>query len=489
MIRIPRERWGNFVGGEWVAGSSLPDLPLINPSDGTVIGRIVQADGALADRALSLASGAVEAGLLTQGRPKERMALLLRIARELRDMEDDIAAVECLNNGKPISAARAEASEAARIFEYYAGLADKVEGRSIPLGADYVSFTERLPHGVTLHIVPYNYPLNTAARSVAPALAAGNACVVKAPETSPLGTMILAEACRRAGVPAGSVSFLCGYGVDLGAYLVGHHQIDHIVFTGSVGAGKAVMHAAAETIVPTVMELGGKSAAILLPDADMGAALESVFGGIFCNAGQICSASSRLLVHRSQVDEVHAWFRNRLAAVTIGPANTDPDIGPLISERHRRRVLELLNGAIAEGAELVAGAREAPDLPGFFVRPAVLGRVTPEMTIATTEVFGPVLCVMAYETVDDAVRIANGGPYGLVAGVFTSDLNRAHQIARRMRCGQVFVNEWFAGGIETPFGGVGHSGFGREKGIEGLLNYVRTRTTTIRLGDRPVEAF
>lgn len=481
MVKLSRSRWGNFVAGRWVEFSSLPDIPLINPSDGSEIGSIVQADAGVADDALAAARACVDAGRLTQGHPKERVALLQRIAAALRDLEDDIAAAECLDNGKPLVSARAEAEEAARIFDYYAGLADKVEGSSIPLGAGYVSFTERVPHGVTLHVVPYNYPLTTAARSVAPALAAGNACIVKAPETSPLGTMMLAEACLQAGAPEGAVSVLCGIGADLGAYLAGHPEVDHIVFTGSVATGRSVLHKAADAIVPTVMELGGKSAGILLPDADLDAALESVFVGIFCNAGQICSACSRLLVQREQAPAVHDWFRRRLAKVRLGPAAENPDMGPLITARQRDRVLDFIREAVAEGAELVCGSLAPPDLPGFFVAPTVLS-VRPHMAIAHTEVFGPVLSIIAFEDEDEAVRIANDVPYGLVAGVFTRSLVRAHGVARRLRCGQVFINEWFAGGIETPFGGVGDSGFGREKGIEGLLNYVRTRTTTIRLG-------
>lgn len=477
--------WRNFLAGRWLEADGLARRDVIDPAYDTVIAQVDDADATIADEAVRAARACVDAGVLSAPHPKERARLLLRIATELRALEGDITYAECHDNGKPLRCARREADSAARIFEYYAGLADKIEGRSIPLGSDYVDYTECLPHGITVHIIPFNYPLTTAARSVAPALAAGNACIVKAPEQSPTSALLLATACQRAGVPAGALSVLCGAGVTLGDALVRHPDINHIVFTGSVATGQRVLTAAARTLTPTVMELGGKSAAVLAPDADLEVALPDIASAIFENAGQICSACSRLLVPRPMVSAVCDWFATFVAAMRIGPGEEDPSMGPVITRAQQQSVEGFLARARRDGASVVAQGDHCRDAPGFFAAPTVLHVPDPNAEIAQREVFGPVLSVLGYDTADDAVRIANGTRYGLVAGVYGRDLEFVHGVARRLQVGQVFVNEWFAGGIETPFGGSGDSGFGREKGIEGLMNYVRTRNTAIRLGTYP----
>jgi acyl-CoA reductase-like NAD-dependent aldehyde dehydrogenase len=273
---------------------------------------------------------------------------------------------------------------------------------------------------------------------------------------------------------------LSGEGRVVGDHLCAHPGVDHIVFTGSVATGKAVLQRAALNIKPTVMELGGKSAAILGADVNLDRALTSVALGIFENAGQICSACSRLLVPRERSAEVRRWFARHVASMTVGPGETDPSMGPLISRDQQIRVDGLIERALAGGAELVARGRLSEPSAGFFVPPTVLGGVDPDGEIAQREVFGPVLSIIEYHSMEQAVAIANGTRFGLVAGVFTNDLAFAHAVASQMRVGQVFINEWFAGGIETPFGGVGESGFGREKGLDGVMNYVRSRNTAIR---------
>jgi len=321
-----------------------------------------------------------------------------------------------------------------------------------------------------------------AARSLAAALTAGNACVVKTPELDPLTGAYMAEAAEAAGLPAGAVNILCGLGPEAGAALVAHAGVDQIVFTGSVETGKSIARAAADTIVPCVLELGGKSAAIVYPDADMDGLMSSVRWGIFFNAGQVCSALSRLIVHRDVHDEIADRVADLAKSLSVGPGMERPDfgdnMGPMISEKQLERAEGLCRQAESEGAAAITGGRRL-NRPGYFLEPTVFTGVSPEMTIARTEVFGPVLSVLPFEDDRQAIEIANGTDYGLVAGVFTSDLDRATAAMRDLKAGQIFVNEWYAGGVETPFGGYKKSGYGREKGREALWNYVQTKNVAL----------
>jgi aldehyde dehydrogenase (NAD+)/betaine-aldehyde dehydrogenase len=368
-----------------------------------------------------------------------------------------------------------------RYLTYYAGLADKLEGRQIPLGDGYVDYTVHEPFGVSAQIVPWNGPLPVGARSIACALVTGNTVVLKSPEDSPLSLFLLAEACERAGVPPGAVNIVCGYGAEAGAALAAHPDIDHIVFTGSVETGKSVLRAAAERVTPCVMELGGKSGAIVHADADLDRTAASAVRGIFTHAGQICSAGSRLIVHRSLHDDLVARIVKLASARTVGPGIDGCDMGPLISARQLARVEALCAAGIAEGATAVLGGAQVPGLAGHFMAPTIFTGVRPDMRIAQEEFFGPVLVVIPFDTPEEAVAIANGTPYGLAAGVYTRDLKLAHWTADRLVAGQVYVNEWWAGGVETPFGGMKRSGYGREKGQEALLGYVQTKNVGIRL--------
>ena len=312
--------------------------------------------------------------------------------------------------------------------------------------------------------------------------------VLKSPELSPLSCTYIATACERAGVPKGVVNVLCGFGHDAGAALVGHRDVDHIVFTGSVATGRSILRAAAERVLPCVMELGGKSAGIVYPDADLDQAAASTAIGIFTNAGQVCSAQSRLVVHRSVHDQVVDRLVARAQALKIGPCEEGADLTPVISRPQLDKVEAHCLAAAQGGAKAAAGGRRV-DRPGYFMQPTVFTNVAPDVRIAREEVFGPVLAVIPFETPDEAVKIANGTDFGLCAGVYTRDLERAHWTADRLSAGQIFVNEWFAGGVETPFGGTKRSGYGREKGQEALLNYVQTKNVAIRLdrlgGGRP----
>lgn len=328
--------------------------------------------------------------------------------------------------------------------------------------------------------MPWNFPVSIAARSLAPAVAAGNSVVIKSPELDPIGLTVLAAALERADVPAGAVSILCGVGAELGARLVAASEIDQIVFTGSVSTGQSIMRAASATVTPSLMELGGKSAAVAFEDVDLDSVMASVKSGVYLNAGQVCSAMSRLLVHRSLYKQAVERAVALSEGLSVGHGLDNPDLTPVISAPHLHRIEGMVQAAGQNGARLASGGARLPR-PGYFMAPTVLGEVDPASRIAQEEVFGPVICIMPFDTEAEAIAIANGTEFALVAGIFTRDLSRAHRVAARLRAGQVFVNEWFAGGIATPFGGVGKSGFGREKGLEALYNYVRTKNVAISL--------
>lgn len=489
MDRTVKDYWQNFIAGDWVDGADGDRIVLVNPATGGQLAEIARAKPADVDRAVAAARAAFESRVLSDMRPSQRAQLMFAVAREFEAMADEIALAECLDNGKTIAGGRNEALAAARYFTYYGGAADKLEGRYIPLGSGYVDYTVPAPYGVSAQIVPWNFPLQIAARSVACALATANTVVLKTPELSPLSCTYIAEACKRAGVPDGAVNVLCGYGHDAGAALASHDDVDHIVFTGSVATGRAILKAAAERIIPCVMELGGKSAGVVYGDADLDQAAASSAIGIFSHAGQVCSASSRLVVHRSVHDEMVERMAGKAKGLKVGPGIDGCDLGPVISEPQLAKVEGFALGAVQEGAEAAAGGRRVDGETGYFMQPTIISGVKPDMTIAREEVFGPVLAIQVFDEPEEAVALANGTDYGLCAGVYTQDLRRAHWTADRLVAGQVFVNEWFAGGVETPFGGTKRSGYGREKGQEALMNYVTTKNVGIRLdsgaGGRP----
>ncbi|MGP7795655.1 aldehyde dehydrogenase family protein [Sphingomonas sp. CLY1604] len=468
----------NFLAGRWVDGDAV--LAVEDPATGETVAEAPVAGDRTLAVALDAARASVDRGDMSSIVPHRRADLMRRIAREIREVTAEGAEVLTRESGKRLSDARGEFEEAAAYFDYYGGMADKMEGKQIPLGPDYVDYTVLEPVGVSAQIVPWNFPVSLAARSLAPALATGNAVIVKSPELDPLGLIVLARAIEAAGVPEGAVSILNGVGSDFGAKLVASTRIDQIVFTGSVPTGQAILRAAAWNVTPSLMELGGKSAAIAFDDADLAALLDSVRSGIFFNAGQVCSAMSRLLVHRSLYVRAVEACAALADGLTPGHGLDEADHTPVISDRQLQGIVAMVDRARSEGATTAAGGGRL-DRVGHFMAATVLSDVSPDAAIAREEVFGPVLSMMPFDTEDEAIRIANGTDFGLVAGVFTQDLSRAHRVAARLRAGQVFINEWFAGGISTPFGGVGKSGFGREKGIEALYNYVRTKNVAIRL--------
>lgn len=476
--------WQNYIDGEFVDGGA-GRISVDNPATGEQISEQALADAADIDRSVQAARRCHESGALSDLRPVERGRMVRQMGEYLLASRDEIANVLTVESGKPLWEAYLEVDGAARYFEYYGNQAETVEGRSIPLGSDYFDFTVYEPYGVSAHIIPWNYPLEMTARSLSAALATGNSCIVKTPELDPLTNSYVAEAAEAVGLPHGSVNILCGIGHDAGAALSQHPDVRQIVFTGSVETGRAIATAAAANIVPCVLELGGKSAAVVFPDADIDNLIDNVRWGIFFNAGQVCSAMSRVVVHESIHDEVVDGIVELAKRMSVGPGlertEFGDNMGPMISAKQRDRAATMCATAKKGGASAVTGGC-ALDGPGYFMQPTVFADVAPDMNIARDEIFGPVLTVIPFRDDKDAMSIANGTKYGLVGGVFTRDLDRATQVAKKMRAGSVFVNEWYAGGVETPFGGYGNSGYGREKGREALWNYVQTKNVAIRLG-------
>ena len=477
-----QDYWQNYVNGEWVDGGG-GRLPVDNPGTGERVAEIACANAADIDRAVGAAMACHSSGALTDMRPVERGRLVRKIGEDLLANIDEIAEMLTLESGKPLWESVIEIEGAARYFEYYGNQAETVEGRSIPLGADYLDFTIYEPFGVSAQIIPWNYPLEMTARGIAAALATGNACVVKTPELDPISNVFIARAVEKVGLPAGAVNILCGLGHDAGAALAAHPDIGNIVFTGSVETGIKVATAAAANVKPAILELGGKSAAIVMPDADLDNVMESVRWGIYFNAGQVCSAMSRVIAHEDVHDEIVDRCVALAESLSVGPGIERPqfgaNMGAMVSDGQRDRAEGLVRRAADEGATVATGGHRL-NLPGSFLAPTVMSDVSPDMEIAGTEVFGPVLSVLKAGDEDQAIDIANGTEYGLVGGIFTADIDAAHRAARRIRAGQIFINEWYAGGVETPFGGYGKSGYGREKGREALWNYVQTKNIAYR---------
>jgi aldehyde dehydrogenase (NAD+) len=475
--------WQNYIGGKWVDAVGGARITVEDPATAKPIAEIARAQAADIDLAVKAARQCVDSRALVDIRPGKRLKMLNAVAAHLRSRAKEMAEVLTLESGIQFDEGLDEVEVTARYFEYYAGLADKIEGRYIPLGKEFVDYTIPEPHGVSAHIIPWNFPPELAGRGLGPALAVGNAVVVKSPELDPLAMTFIADACEAAGFPPGAVNIVAGYGHDAGAALTAHPGVDQIVFTGSVATGRQVALAAAQRLVPAVVELGGKSAGIVLPDADLAQIVHSVKWGIFYFAGQVCSAQSRLLVPKGRKAEVVEALVALAKGLSVGPGIDNHFLTPVISAKQLSRVQELVDSGLTAGARAAVGGKRAPDLPGHFMQPTLLVDAKPDMRIMQEEIFGPVLSIYEYSSLDDAIRVANGTDYGLCAGVYTKDLDKAHWLAARLRAGQVYVNQWFAGGIETPFGGVRQSGYGREKGQEAVLSYIRTKNVGVRVID------
>ncbi|MBV9660991.1 MAG: aldehyde dehydrogenase family protein [Acidimicrobiales bacterium] len=480
---LVRDKWPGAVTSV-IAGRRQPPgelelLPVVDPSSGATLVEVADADEAIVDQAVAAASAAFRS---TWGRaePAARGRALMSVAGALRDASEELARIETLDSGKPLSQARGDVATAARYFEFYAGMCDKLYGETIPQTSG-LAYTVREPHGVVGVVTPWNSPLAQMCRSVAPALAAGNTVVVKPSELTPLTSTLAAMLFVAAGLPSGVCNVVPGRGPTAGDALCRHPSVKYVSFTGSVGTGRAVAAICADRVIPCSLELGGKSATIILPDADLAAAAEAGVSAVVRNAGQSCFATTRLVTHRAVHDELVARMVDLFDTLTIGPGIDDPALGPLISAAQANRARGYVERAIRDGASAANAARH--DLPeaGFYVAPSLLVGVTNDMEVARDEVFGPVQSVIAVDDEEEAIEVANASAYGLAAGIFTSSLSAAHRHAARLEAGQVQINRYPLGGVDTPFGGYKQSGIGREKGLEALRHYSQIKTVILHL--------
>jgi aldehyde dehydrogenase (NAD+) len=467
-----------FIDGEFGAAASEETLPVVDPSTGEIFARIAAGDGQDIDRAVRAARSAYD-GAWGALPAVERGRLMLRLAARILADVEPLARLESRDTGKPLRQARNDIIVTARYFEFYGGAADKIHGETIPFASGYAVHVLREPLGVTAHIIPWNYPAQMFGRTLAPSLAVGNATVIKPAEDACLTPVALCGLAAECGFPAGAINLVTGVGERAGAALTAHPDIDLVTFTGSPEVGRLVQRAAAEHFVPCVLELGGKSPQIVFADADLDAAVPVIVGAIVQNAGQTCTAGSRLLVEAPVYDELVARVGAAFAALRVGRPQTDPDVGALVSNAQRDRVRGFIDRARSAGIPVVAESTLPADLPagGAFIAPTLFGPVPEAAELHREEVFGPVLAALPFTNDADAVRIANGTDFGLCAGLWTNNGARQASLPRRIRAGQVFINCYGAGGgVELPFGGSKKSGHGREKGLAALAEFSTLKT-------------
>ncbi|MCE3271959.1 MAG: Aldehyde dehydrogenase (NAD+)-like protein, partial [Ramlibacter sp.] len=473
-----------YIANAGVRSSSERTLPVIDPSDGQPYDAIQRGTPEDIDRAVQAARQCFEGpwGKLSAA---ERGRLMMRLSLKISECIDELAAIEQRDCGKPTKQARADAVALARYFEFYAGACDKLHGETLPYQDGYTVLTWREPHGVTGHVIPWNYPMQIFGRSVGGALAAGNVCVVKPSEDACLSLIRVAQLAADVGFPAGAINIVTGYGHEVGDALARHPGIDHISFTGSPRVGTVIQQVAAERHCPVTLELGGKSPQIVFADADVDQVLPVVINAIVQNAGQTCSAGSRLLVEESLYEPLLERLGEAFTRLRVGPAAMDLDVGPLIRQTQQQRVWDFLSDAQHAGISVMAQGVVVDEAPqsGYYQAPTLLRDVPITHRLAQEEVFGPVLSAMSFRNEDHAVELANATQFGLVAGVWTRDGARQLRMARKVRSGQVFINNYGAGGgVELPFGGVKSSGYGREKGFEALYGFTTLKTVAIKHG-------
>src|SRR5437667_9352865 len=473
-----------FIAGQRTWSTSAATFDAIDPATGEGFTKVALGDKTDIDAAVASARAAFDGGWAGLP-PVRRVRILNQLAGLLRDRRAEFASLESLDVGKPLRQAEDDVAAAAGYFEYFAGVADKVFGSSIPLGKGFVDFTLREPLGVSAQIVPWNYPLRLASRGIAPALACGNAVVAKPAAEAGLSVIRLAELAVEAGLPPGVFNVVTG-GRETGAALAAHPGINHITFTGSVPTGIAIMKAAADNVVPVTLELGGKSANIVFADADLERAAASAATTLMQNSAQTCTAPTRLLLEEPAHDRFVEAIAKRIATIRLGRGLDNPDMGPVVSDRQMQRVLGYIAAGAKDGATALTGGRrsDAPQLAqGYFIEPTLLDRVMRGTALEQEEIFGPVLTLTTFRSTDEAIAIANGTPYGLVTGIWTRDLSKALTVATAVKSGQVRVNSYSVeGSIGLPFGGYKRSGFGREQGLEALANYTQLKNVMINFG-------
>lgn len=471
-----------LIDGVRVPASSGRSFETLNPATGEVLATVAEADAADVDAAVRSARAAFE-GSWSHMKASERGALMLKLAELIRRNEDELVQLESLDSGKPVSAIRRQDLPAViDTLTYYAGMADKINGQVIPARPDALTYTVREPLGVVGAIIPWNFPLMIGMWKIAPALACGCTVVLKPAEITPLTALRIGELAFEAGFPAGVLNVVPGFGKVAGQALVDHPDVDKVTFTGSPVVGRQILQGSAGNLKRVTLELGGKSANIIFPDADIDAAVKAAGAGIFFNTGQVCSAGSRILVHHSIHDKVVERLAARAQTTRMGnPQDSSTGMGPLVSEMQMKRVLDYIEIGRKEGATLVTGGSRHGNV-GYFVEPTVFAGVRHEMRISQEEIFGPVATVISFQDEEDALRIANGTVYSLAAGVWTGDIGRAHRFARRLKAGTVWVNTYGPTDIRLPWGGARDSGFGREHGEAAIDNFTEPKVVWINTG-------
>jgi len=476
---------GMWLEGQEVTAETGATFPVFDPGRGELIASVARGDQADVQVAVESAMRAFHSPAWRSLTPHQRGRLLWKLARRIEKSEDQLARLLSLENGKPLGQARDEVGTTIRNFEYYAGWADKIHGRVVPVSEQIFDYIRQEPLGVVGHIIPWNYPLDIFARGVAPCLAVGNTVVAKPAEETPLSTLELARLAADVGFPPGVINVVTGLGQEAGVALASHPGIQALAFCGSITTGKQVLATAARNITPVVsLELGGKSPCLIFPDADVDKAASSAAWGICYNAGQSCGALSRLLVPRELYEAVVDEVIATMASIRVGYGQEDPDMGPLVSEEQLERVLGYIAEGSREGARLAFGGQRPERSPlshGYFIEPTLFGEARPGMRIVEEEIFGPVLSILTFDSEEHAIELANASGYGLSAEIWTQDLSRAHRVAAQLDVSHVTVNGGGGFGVEAPFGGLKQSGFGREGGWESILQYSRVKNVWINL--------
>jgi aldehyde dehydrogenase (NAD+) len=470
-----------FVNDEWVDPVKGEYFATIDPATEEPIAEIARATLADVDKAVKAAHAAMK-GPWSRLSPMERGALMFKLADLIAAHRGELARLETLDVGKPLRDSLGDVDGVVTTLRYNAGAADKMQGETIPLGPEVVDFTLLEPLGVTAHIVPWNFPLGMAMRSLAPALAAGCTTVLKPAEQSPLSALKFAELLPQAGIPRGVINVITGFGEDAGEALVRHPLVRGISFTGSLETGRKILAGAASGIKPSILELGGKNPMIVFADADIDRAVGDALAGSFENCGQVCSSSSRYLLEPRIRDEFLGKLTEKAKALRVGPGMDNPDVGPIVSAEQYAKVTGYVARGRTDGAKLRSGGNRPRHLQrGYFIEPTIFERVDPSAAIAREEIFGPVGVALDIANEDQAVDLANGLGYGLAAGVYSQDISRALRLARRIEAGSIWINGWWMGGVQAPTGGMKDSGIGRERGLAGIRNYLQIKNVAIRL--------